>query len=448
MKGIVLAGGSGTRLYPITKGVSKQLLPIYDKPMVYYPISVLMLAGIREILIISTPYDIDGFKRLLGDGSDYGVRFEYAVQPKPEGLAQAFSIGAEFIGDDSVCLVLGDNIFHGAGFSPMLREARRVAEEEQRATIFGYWVNNPQRYGVAEFDSTGRCISIEEKPHEPKSNYAVVGLYFYPNRVKDVARNIEPSARGEYEITSVNQVFLEAEELSVQTLGRGFAWLDTGTHDSLSEASTYIEVLEKRQGLKVGCLEEIAYTQGWIDEAKLRELAEPMRANQYGEYLLSLIGKKGQTYQSVMKVIKTDIEGVVIIEPEVFGDSREDVDRFFIDVHRDENLLTHSEQGSVVAMLNIVELQTDYGPTAYLYAIATAAEWRGQGFASELIRQAIDVSRERGYKAVMLIPADEKLVEYYKRFGFGEPSCKLDFSNGYDLGTGDREKDIAMVLEL
>ena len=296
MKGIVLAGGSGTRLYPITKGVSKQLLPIYDKPMVYYPISVLMLAGIREILIISTPYDIDGFKRLLGDGSDYGVRFEYAVQPKPEGLAQAFTIGAEFIGDDSVCLVLGDNIFHGAGFSPMLREARRVAEAEQRATIFGYWVNNPQRYGVAEFDSEGRCISIEEKPQTPKSNYAVVGLYFYPNRVKNIARNIEPSARGEYEITSVNQAFLEADELSVQTLDRGFAWLDTGTHDSLSEASTYIEVLEKRQGLKVGCLEEIAYTQGWIDEAKLRELAEPMRGNQYGEYLLNLIGKKGQTY--------------------------------------------------------------------------------------------------------------------------------------------------------
>ena len=296
MKGIVLAGGSGTRLYPITKGVSKQLLPIYDKPMVYYPISVLMLAGIREILIISTPHDIDGFKRLLGDGSDYGVRFEYAVQPKPEGLAQAFTIGAEFIGDDSACLVLGDNIFHGAGFSSMLREARRVAEEEQRATIFGYWVNNPERYGVAEFDSEGRCISIEEKPQTPKSNYAVVGLYFYPNRVKDVARNIEPSARGEYEITSVNQAFLESGELSVQTLGRGFAWLDTGTHDSLSEASTYIEVLEKRQGLKVGCLEEIAYTQGWISEAKLRELAEPMRGNQYGEYLLNLIGKKGQTY--------------------------------------------------------------------------------------------------------------------------------------------------------
>lgn len=296
MKGIVLAGGSGTRLYPITKGVSKQLLPIYDKPMVYYPISVLMLAGIREILIISTPHDIEGFKRLLGDGSDYGVRFEYAVQPKPEGLAQAFTIGAEFIGEDSACLVLGDNIFHGAGFSSMLREVRCMAEQEQRATIFGYWVNNPQRYGVAEFDGEGRCISIEEKPQNPKSNYAVVGLYFYPNKVKDIARTIEPSARGEYEITSVNQAFLEAGELSVQTLGRGFAWLDTGTHDSLSEASTYIEVLEKRQGLKVGCLEEIAYTQGWIDEAKLRELAEPMKSNQYGEYLLSLIGKKGQTY--------------------------------------------------------------------------------------------------------------------------------------------------------
>ena len=296
MKGIVLAGGSGTRLYPITKGISKQLLPIYDKPMVYYPISVLMLAGIREILVISTPHDIDGFKRLLGDGSDYGVRFEYAVQPKPEGLAQAFTIGADFIGEDSACLVLGDNIFHGAGFSPMLREARRMAEEQQRATIFGYWVNNPQRYGVAEFDSEGRCISIEEKPQNPKSNYAVVGLYFYPNRVKNIAREIKPSARGEYEITSVNQAFLESGELSVQTLGRGFAWLDTGTHDSLSEASTYIEVLEKRQGLKVGCLEEIAYTQGWITEDKLRELAEPMKGNQYGEYLLNLIGKKGQTY--------------------------------------------------------------------------------------------------------------------------------------------------------
>lgn len=296
MKGIVLAGGSGTRLYPITKGISKQLLPIYDKPMVYYPISVLMLAGIREILIISTPHDIDSFRRLLGDGSDYGIHFEYAVQPKPEGLAQAFTIGAEFIGEDSVCLVLGDNIFHGAGFSPMLREARRMAEQEQRATIFGYWVNNPQRYGVAEFDSKGRCISIEEKPETPKSNYAVVGLYFYPNRVKQIAQEIEPSARGEYEITSVNQAFLEAGELSVQTLGRGFAWLDTGTHDSLSEASTYIEVLEKRQGLKVGCLEEIAYTQGWIDEAKLRGLAEPMKSNQYGKYLLNLIGKKSQIY--------------------------------------------------------------------------------------------------------------------------------------------------------
>jgi glucose-1-phosphate thymidylyltransferase len=296
MKGIVLAGGSGTRLYPITKGVSKQMLPIYDKPMVYYPISVLMLAGIREILIISTPYDIDGFRRLLGDGSDYGVHFEYAVQPKPEGLAQAFTIGAEFIGEDSVCLVLGDNIFHGAGFSSMLREARRVVEQEQRATIFGYWVNNPQRYGVAEFDGEGRCISIEEKPQMPKSNYAVVGLYFYPNRVKQIAREIVPSARGEYEITSVNQAFLESGDLCVQTLDRGFAWLDTGTHDSLSEASTYIEVLEKRQGLKVGCLEEIAYVQGWIDEAKLRELAEPMRGNQYGEYLLGLIGGRSQTY--------------------------------------------------------------------------------------------------------------------------------------------------------
>ena len=296
LKVIVFGGGSGTRLYPITKGVSKQLLPIYDKPMVYYPISVLMLAGIREILIISTPHDIEGFRRLLGDGSDYGVRFDYAVQPKPEGLAQAFTIGADFIGEDSVCLVLGDNIFHGAGFSPMLREARRVAEQQERATIFGYWVNNPQRYGVAEFDKEGRCISIEEKPKEPKSNYAVVGLYFYPNRVKDIAKTITPSARGEYEITSVNQAFLEKDELSVQTLGRGFAWLDTGTHDSLSEASTYIEVLEKRQGLKVGCLEEIAYTQGWIDDVKLRELAEPMRGNQYGDYLLGLIGKKGQIY--------------------------------------------------------------------------------------------------------------------------------------------------------
>ena len=296
MKGIVLAGGSGTRLYPITKGISKQLLPIYDKPMVYYPISVLMLAGIREILIISTPHDIGGFKRLLGDGSDYGVRFEYAEQPSPDGLAQAFTIGAEFIGEDSVCLVLGDNIFHGMGFTSMLKEAKRRAEEERRATVFGYWVNNPQRYGVAEFDAEGRCISIEEKPANPKSNYAVVGLYFYPNRVVDIAHKIKPSARGEYEITTVNQEFLEAGELSVQTLGRGFAWLDTGTHDSLSEASTYIEVLEKRQGLKVGCLEDIAYTNGWITEDKLRELAEPMKNNQYGEYLLSLIEKKPQIF--------------------------------------------------------------------------------------------------------------------------------------------------------
>ena len=289
MKGIVLAGGTGTRLYPITKGISKQLMPIYDKPMVYYPISVLMLAGIREILIISTPHDLPGFKRLLGDGSDYGVRFEYAEQPSPDGLAQAFTIGEDFIGNDSVCLVLGDNIFHGAGFTSMLKEAVRVAEEEAKATIFGYWVSEPQRYGVAEFDGNGRCISIEEKPKEPKSNYAVVGLYFYPNRVVDIAKNITPSARGEYEITTVNQRFLEAEELKVQTLGRGFAWLDTGTHDSLSEASTYIEVLEKRQGLKVACLEGIAYRQGWITEERMRELAQPMLNNQYGQYLLKVI---------------------------------------------------------------------------------------------------------------------------------------------------------------
>lgn len=289
MKGIVLAGGTGTRLYPITKGISKQLMPIYDKPMVYYPISVLMLAGIREILIISTPHDLPGFKRLLGDGSDYGVRFEYAEQPSPDGLAQAFTIGEEFIGNDSVCLVLGDNIFHGAGFTSMLKEAVRVAEEEAKATIFGYWVSEPQRYGVAEFDENGRCISIEEKPKEPKSNYAVVGLYFYPNRVVDIAKNITPSARGEYEITTVNQRFLEAGELKVQTLGRGFAWLDTGTHDSLSEASTYIEVLEKRQGLKVACLEGIAYRQGWITEERMRELAQPMLNNQYGQYLLKVI---------------------------------------------------------------------------------------------------------------------------------------------------------------
>ena len=289
MKGIVLAGGSGTRLYPITKGISKQLMPIYDKPMVYYPISVLMLAGIKDILIISTPYDLPGFKRLLGDGSDYGVRFEYAEQPSPDGLAQAFTIGADFIGDDSACLVLGDNIFHGAGFSRMLHEAVRTAEEEQKATVFGYWVSDPERYGVAEFDKQGNCLSIEEKPANPKSNYAVVGLYFYPNKVVDVARTIQPSARGEYEITTVNQRFLDDGELKVQTLGRGFAWLDTGTHDSLSEASTYIEVLEKRQGLKVACLEGIAFRKGWIDADKMRALAQPMLKNQYGQYLLKVI---------------------------------------------------------------------------------------------------------------------------------------------------------------
>ena len=288
MKGIVLAGGSGTRLYPITKGVSKQLLPIYDKPMVYYPISVLMLAGIREILIISTPQDLPGFKRLLGDGSDYGVQFSYAEQPSPDGLAQAFIIGEEFIGDDSVCLVLGDNIFHGAGFTGMLKEAVRKAEEEKKATVFGYWVNDPERYGVAEFDANGRCLSIEEKPLQPKSNYAVVGLYFYPNKVVDVAKHIKPSARGELEITTVNQRFLEDEELMVQTLGRGFAWLDTGTHDSLSEASTFVEVIEKRQGLKIACLESIAFNRGWIDASKLRELAQPMIKNQYGQYLLKV----------------------------------------------------------------------------------------------------------------------------------------------------------------
>lgn len=289
MKGIVLAGGSGTRLYPITKGISKQLMPIYDKPMVYYPISVLMLAGIRDILIISTPHDLPGFKRLLGDGSDYGVNFEYAEQPSPDGLAQAFTIGKEFIGDDSACLVLGDNIFHGAGFTGMLKEAVRTAEEEKKATVFGYWVHDPERYGVAEFDKDGNCLSIEEKPAQPKSNYAVVGLYFYPNKVVNVAANIKPSARGEYEITTVNQEFLKDGELKVQTLGRGFAWLDTGTHDSLSEASTYIEVLEKRQGLKVACLEEIAFRQGWIDEDRMRELALPMQKNQYGQYLLRVI---------------------------------------------------------------------------------------------------------------------------------------------------------------
>lgn len=289
MKGIVLAGGSGTRLYPITKGISKQLMPIYDKPMIYYPISVLMLAGIREILIISTPFDLPGFKRLLGDGSDYGVHFTYAEQPSPDGLAQAFTIGADFIGNDSVCLVLGDNIFQGSGFTKMLKEAVVAAEQEDKATIFGYWVNDPERYGVAEFDNAGNCLSIEEKPQNPKSNYAVVGLYFYPNEVVEVARNIQPSARGEYEITTVNQKFLESTKLKVQTLGRGFAWLDTGTHDSLSEASTYIEVLEKRQGLKVACLEGIAYRKGWIDEAKMRELAQPMLKNQYGQYLLKVI---------------------------------------------------------------------------------------------------------------------------------------------------------------
>lgn len=289
MKGIVLAGGSGTRLYPITKGVSKQMLPIFDKPMIYYPISVLMHAGIRDILIISTPYDLPGFQRLLGDGSDYGVRFSYAEQPSPEGLAQAFLIGEEFIGDDCACLVLGDNIFHGNDFVPMLKEAVRVAETESKATIFGYWVSDPQRYGVAEFDDQGNCLSIEEKPQHPKSNYAVPGLYFYPNRVVDIAKTIRPSARGELEITTVNQTFLDAGELKVQTLGRGFAWLDTGTHDSLSEASTFVEVIEKRQGLKIACLEEIAYRQGWISAERMVQLAQPMAKNQYGQYLLSLV---------------------------------------------------------------------------------------------------------------------------------------------------------------
>ena len=288
MKGIVLAGGSGTRLYPITKGVSKQLLPIYDKPMVYYPISALMLAGIRDILIISTPYDLPGFKRLLGDGSDYGVHFEYAEQPSPDGLAQAFIIGEEFIGDDSACLVLGDNIFHGAGFSALLKESVRTAEEDKKATVFGYWVNDPERYGVAEFDKEGNCLSIEEKPKEPKSNYAVVGLYFYPNKVVDVSKHIKPSARGELEITTINQEFLKDGELKVQTLGRGFAWLDTGTHDSLTEATNYIETIEKRQGLKVACLEGIALRKGWITTDKMRELAKPMLKNQYGQYLMKM----------------------------------------------------------------------------------------------------------------------------------------------------------------
>lgn len=289
MKGIVLAGGSGTRLYPITKGVSKQMLPVYDKPMIYYPISVLMLAGIREILIISTPQDLPGFKRLLGDGSDYGVHFEYAEQPSPDGLAQAFIIGEEFIGNDSACLVLGDNIFYGHGFSSMLREAVQAAEKENKATVFGYWVDDPERYGVAEFDKEGNCLSIEEKPEVPKSNYAVVGLYFYPNKVVEIAKNIKPSARGELEITTVNQQFLNDKELKVQTLKRGFAWLDTGTHDSLAEASIFVEVIEKRQGLKVACLEGIAYQKGWISEDKMRELAQPMIKNQYGRYLLKVI---------------------------------------------------------------------------------------------------------------------------------------------------------------
>lgn len=295
MKGIVLAGGSGTRLYPITKGVSKQMLPIFDKPMIYYPISVLMLAGIRDILIISTPHDLPGFKRLLGDGSDYGVKFEYAEQPSPDGLAQAFLIGEKFIGNDAACLVLGDNIFYGAGFSGMLKEAVRNAEENDKATVFGYWVHDPERYGVAEFDAEGNCLSIEEKPAQPKSNYAVVGLYFYPNKVVNVAKIIKPSPRGELEITTVNQEFLKDGELKVQTLGRGFAWLDTGTHDSLAEASTFIEVIEKRQGLKVACLEGIAFRKGWITAERMRELAQPMIKNQYGQYLLQVIDEVEHT---------------------------------------------------------------------------------------------------------------------------------------------------------
>ena len=292
MKGIVLAGGSGTRLYPITKGISKQLIPIYDKPMIYYPVSVLMLAGIKEILIISTPFDLPGFKRLLGDGSSFGVRFEYAEQPSPDGLAQAFIIGEKFIGNDSVCLVLGDNIFYGAGFSSLLQNSVQMAEKENKATVFGYYVNDPERYGVAEFDKTGKCLSIEEKPEHPKSNYAVVGLYFYPNSVVEIAKNIKPSPRGELEITTVNQCYLKEDNLMVQTLQRGFAWLDTGTHDSLSEASTFRECIEKRQGLKVACLEEIAYKKGWITTEKLREEAQPMIKNNYGKYLLQLAEEK------------------------------------------------------------------------------------------------------------------------------------------------------------
>lgn len=295
MKGIVLAGGSGTRLYPITKGISKQLIPIYDKPMIYYPVSVLMLAGIKEILIISTPFDLPGFKRLLGDGSSFGVRFEYAEQPSPDGLAQAFIIGEEFIGNDSVCLVLGDNIFYGAGFSTLLQNSVKRAEEDNKATVFGYYVNDPERYGVAEFDHNGKCLSIEEKPEHPKSNYAVVGLYFYPNSVVEIAKNIKPSPRGELEITTVNQCYLKQENLMVQTLQRGFAWLDTGTHDSLSEASTFIECIEKRQGLKVACLEEIAYKKGWITTEKLKEEAQPMIKNNYGKYLLQLAEENKNT---------------------------------------------------------------------------------------------------------------------------------------------------------